>query len=166
MGDARPAEAPAGELPRHFEEPAEQEADRHRPVPVREWKTGEKVVFDASPDYFEGKPYIARVITRVIPDQATMFLELKSGGVDIMTLTPPQYVRQTETAEFKKSFNRYKYTASGYTYLGFRLSHPFFRDKRVRQAIAHAADKKALVDGVLLGWGRRRRAVQARNLGA
>ena len=118
-----------------------------------EWKTGEKVVFDANPDYFEGKPYISRVITRVIPDQATMFLELKSGGVDIMTLTPPQYVRQTETAEFKKSFNRYKYTASGYTYLGFRLSHPFFKDKRVRQAIAHAADKKSLIDGVLLGLG-------------
>ncbi len=118
-----------------------------------EWKTGEKVVFDASPDYFEGKPYIARVITRVIPDQATMFLELKSGGVDTMTLTPPQYVRQTGTAEFGKSFNKYKYTASGYTYLGFRLSHPFFRDKRVRQAIAHATDKKALIDGVLLGLG-------------
>jgi peptide/nickel transport system substrate-binding protein len=118
-----------------------------------EWKTGEKVVFDASPDYFEGKPYIARVITRVIPDQATMFLELKSGGVDTMALTPPQYVRQTDTAEFKKSFNRYKYTVSGYTYLGFRLSHPFFKDKRVRQAIAHAADKKALIDGVLLGLG-------------
>jgi peptide/nickel transport system substrate-binding protein len=118
-----------------------------------EWKTGEKVVFDASPDYFEGKPYIARVITRVIPDQATMFLELKSGGVDTMALTPPQYVRQTETAEFRNSFNKYKYTASGYTYLGFRLSHPFFKDRRVRQAIAHATDKKALIDGVLLGLG-------------
>ena len=118
-----------------------------------EWKTGEKTVFDVNPDYFEGKPYLSRVITRVISDQATMFLELKSGGVDIMTLTPPQYVRQTETAEFKKSFNKYKYTASGYTYLGFRLSHPFFQDKRVRQAIAHAVDKKALIDGVLLGLG-------------
>lgn len=118
-----------------------------------EWKTGEKTVFDVNPDYFEGKPYLSRVITRVIPDQATMFLELKSGVVDIMTLTPPQYVRQTETAEFRESFRKYKYTASGYTYLGFRLSHPFFRDKRVRQAIAHAADKKALIDGVLLGLG-------------
>jgi peptide/nickel transport system substrate-binding protein len=118
-----------------------------------EWKTGEKVVFDVNPGYFEGKPYIARVITRVIPDQATMFLELKSGGVDIMNLTPPQYTRQTEAADFRKSFNKYKYTASAYTYLGFRLSHPFFRDVRVRQAIAHATDKKALVDGVLLGLG-------------
>jgi peptide/nickel transport system substrate-binding protein len=123
------------------------------PYRFGDWKTGEKVVFDASPDYFEGKPYVSRVITRVIPDQATMFLELKSGGVDTMTLTPPQYVRQTETAEFKKSFNKYKYTASGYTYLGFRLSHPFFKDKRVRQALAHAADKKSLIDGVLLGLG-------------
>lgn len=118
-----------------------------------EWKTGEKVVFDASPDYFEGKPYIARVITRVIPDQATMFLELKSGGVDTMALTPPQYVRQTETAEFRKSFNKYKYTGFQYTYLGFRLSHPFFRDRKVRQAIAYAVDKKALIEGVLLGLG-------------
>ena len=118
-----------------------------------EWKTGEKVVFDANPDYFEGKPYIARVITRVIPDQATMFLELKSGGVDIMTLTPPQYSRQTETPDFRASFNKYKYLASAYTYLGFRLSHPFFKDRRVRQAIALAADKKALIDGVLLGLG-------------
>ena len=118
-----------------------------------EWKTGEKVVFDANPDYFEGKPYIARVITRVIPDQATMFLELKSGGVDMMTLTPPQYSRQTETPDFRASFNKYKYLASAYTYLGFRLSHPFFKDRRVRQAIALAADKKALIDGVLLGLG-------------
>jgi peptide/nickel transport system substrate-binding protein len=118
-----------------------------------EWKTGEKVAFDVNPDYFEGKPYIARVVTRVIPDQATMFLELKAGGVDIMNLTPPQYTRQTESAEFRKSFNKYKYTGSQYTYLGFRLSHPWFKDVRVRQAIAFAADKKALIDGVLLGLG-------------
>jgi len=118
-----------------------------------EWKTGEKVVYDANPGYFEGKPYIARVITRIIPDQATMFLELKSGGVDIMTLTPPQYTRQTDTPDFRTSFNKYKYLASAYTYLGFRLSHPFFKDRRVRQAIAFAADKKALIDGVLLGLG-------------
>ncbi|MGE5283926.1 MAG: peptide-binding protein [Actinomycetota bacterium] len=118
-----------------------------------EWRTGEKVVYDANPDYYEGKPYIARVVTRIIPDQATMFLELKSGGVDIMDLTPPQYTRQTDAPEFQASFNKYKYLASAYTYLGFRLSHPFFKDRRVRQAIAFAADKKALVDGVLLGLG-------------
>jgi peptide/nickel transport system substrate-binding protein len=118
-----------------------------------EWKTGEKTVFEANPDYFEGRPYLSRVITRVIPDPATMFLELKSGGIDTMGLTPLQYTRQTETDEFRKSFNKYRYLSFGYTYLGFRLSHPLFSDRRVRQAFAHAIHKQEIIDGVLFGLG-------------
>ena len=118
-----------------------------------EWKTGEKTVFEANPDYFEGRPYLSRVITRVIPDPATMFLELKSGGIDMMGLTPLQYTRQTKTEEFRKSFNKYRYLSFGYTYLGFRLSHPLFSDRRVRQAFAHAINKKEIIDGVLFGLG-------------
>ncbi|HEU5360554.1 MAG TPA: peptide-binding protein [Candidatus Deferrimicrobiaceae bacterium] len=123
------------------------------PFTFVEWKTGEKTVFEANPGYFEGRPYLSRVITRVIPDPATMFLELKSGGIDMMALTPLQYTRQTETEEFKKSFQKYRYLSFGYTYLGFRLSHPLFSDKRVRQAIAHAIHKKEIIDGVLFGLG-------------
>jgi len=118
-----------------------------------EWKTGEKTVFEANPDYFEGRPYLSRVITRVIPDPATMFLELKSGGIDMMGLTPIQYTRQTNTEEFRRSFNKYRYLSFGYTYLGFRLSHPLFSDRRVRQAFAYAIDKKEIIDGVLFGLG-------------
>jgi peptide/nickel transport system substrate-binding protein len=123
------------------------------PYKFVEWKTGARTVFDANPDYFEGRPYISRVVTRVIPDPATQFLELKSGGVDMMNLTPLQYARQTNTAAFERSFNRYRYLSFAYTYLGFRLSHPFFEDKRVRQAIAHAINKQEIIDGVLLGLG-------------
>jgi len=123
------------------------------PFRFLEWKTGEKTVFEANPDYFEGRPYLSRVITRVIPDPATMFLELKSGGLDMMGLTPLQYTRQTETEGFRKSFNKYRYLSFGYTYLGFRLSHPLFSDRRVRQAFAYAINKKELIDGVLFGLG-------------
>jgi peptide/nickel transport system substrate-binding protein len=123
------------------------------PFRFLEWKTGEKVVFEENPDYFEGRPYISRVVVRVIPDPATMFLELKSGGIDYMGMTPLQFTRQTETVEFRNSFNKYRYLSFGYTYLGFRLSHPFFSDKRVRQAMAHAINKKEIIDGVLFGLG-------------
>ncbi len=123
------------------------------PFKFVEWKTGERTAFEANTAYFEGRPYLSRVITRVIPDQATLFLELKSGGIDAMDLTPLQYTRQTDTAEFRNGFNKYKYLASAYTYLGFRLSHPLFSDKRVRQAIAHAINKKEIIDGVLFGLG-------------
>ncbi len=117
------------------------------------WKTGEKVVLEANPDYFEGRPYIGRVIYRIIPDSSTMFLELQAGGLDQMGLTPLQYARQTDTSVFKRKFNKYRYPAFAYTYLGFNQRRPMFQDKRVRQALAYAIDKQELIDGVLLGLG-------------
>jgi peptide/nickel transport system substrate-binding protein len=118
-----------------------------------EWKSGEKVVLEANPDYFEGRPYIRRVVYRVIPDLSTQFLELQSGGLDFMGLTPIQYQTQTDNPAFLRQFNKYRYLAFGYSYLGFNLNRPLFQDRRVRQALAHALDKQELIDGVLLGLG-------------
>lgn len=118
-----------------------------------EWKRGEKIVLAANPDYFEGRPHIDRVVFRIIPDESTMFLELKAGGIDMMGLTPLQYARQTDTPDFAKSFGKYRYPAFAYTYLGYNLNRPLFQDKRVRQALAHAIDKREIIDGVLLGLG-------------
>ena len=123
------------------------------PYIFKEWQTGQKIVLVANPHYFEGRPYISRYVYRIIPDTATMFLELKSGGLDEMGLTPIQYKRQTNTPEFKKNFKKYQYLAFAYTYLGFNLLDPKFQDKRVRQAIGYAINKKEIIEGVLLGLG-------------
>ena len=123
------------------------------PYLFKEWSPGEKIVLEANPDYFEGKPFIKRVLYRVIPDQSTMFLELLSGGLDYMGLNPIQFETQTDTPAFRRRFNKYRYPSSGYTYLGYNLRKPLFQDKRVRQAISYAIDKQELIDGVLLGLG-------------
>lgn len=123
------------------------------PYRFMEWKSGEKVVLEANADYFEGKPYIHRVVYRIIPDPSTMFLELRSGGLDLMGLTPLQYARQTDNLAFKRRFEKYRYLDFSYTYLGFNLRRPLFQDVRVRRALAHALNKQELVDGVLLGLG-------------
>ena len=124
------------------------------PYRFREWITGDRIILAANEDYFEGRPYIDRYIYRIIPDQATMFLELKSEGIDEAGLTPIQYARQTNTNYFKKNFNKFRYPSFGYTYLGYNLLDPRFKDKRVRQAISYAIDKEEIIDGVLLGLGR------------
>ncbi|WP_035056426.1 peptide-binding protein [Desulfuromonas sp. TF] len=123
------------------------------PYLFTEWKPGEKVVLEANPDYFEGRPYIKRILYRIIPDQSTQFLELLSGGLDFMGLTPIQYRTQTDTPGIKRRFNKYKYLAFGYTYLGYNLRRPMFQDKRVRQALSHAINKQEIIEGVLLGLG-------------
>ena len=147
-------------LPKHLlegKEVAKSPLNRHPigtgPYKFVEWRTLEKIVLTYNPDYFEGRPYLDRYIYRVIPDQATMFLELKAGGIDMMGLTPLQYAKQTEYPKFKREFRKYRYLAFAYTYLGYNLKDPKFRDKRVRQAISYAIDKKEIIEGVLLGLG-------------
>ena len=124
------------------------------PYRFKEWKTGQKIVLEYNPDYFEGRPYLDGRVMRIIPDMATMFLELRARGIDTMGLTPLQHTRQTETRYFRTHFRKYRYLAFAYTYLGFNLQNPMFADRRVRQALAHAVDKGELIDGILLGLGK------------
>nr|WP_320051018.1 peptide-binding protein [uncultured Desulfuromonas sp.] len=118
-----------------------------------EWLPGEKIVLERNEDYYEGAPFIKRIVYRIIPDLSTMFLELQSGGLDQMGLTPLQYARQTNAPGFVRRFNKFRYPAFAYTYLGYNLKNPLFQDRRVRQALSYAIDKQELVDGVLLGLG-------------
>jgi len=123
------------------------------PYRLKEWVAGQKVVLESFHNYFEGRPFIDRYVYRIIPDSSTMYMELKSGGLDMMSLTPVQYQRQTGAPEFKERFNKYRYPASAYTYLGYNLRHPLFKDKRVRQALTSAINKEEIIQGVLLGMG-------------
>ncbi len=97
-----------GILPRHLLEGkdvdiiAGQKTDRNWPIPIKEWIPSD-LVLTANDDYFEGKPYIERRITRVIPDLATMFLELKRYSLDMMGLTPMQALKQTDYPGFKRN---------------------------------------------------------------
>jgi peptide/nickel transport system substrate-binding protein len=148
-------------LERYVEEGKLKEAPQNWTAPVgtgpyrfKEMKSGEKVVVVANPDYFKGRPNISRIVYRIIPSQATIFLELKARGVDVAGLTALQYHRQTEYPAFQKAYNKFRYPGSGYTYLGFNLKDPRFADRRVRLAFAHAINKQELLDGVVLGLGR------------
>ena len=123
------------------------------PYKFKQWVTGEKIVLEANPDYFEGRPYIDRYVYRIIPDTATMFLELKAESLDQMGLRPLQYLKQTNYPAFRKKFNKFRYPAFAYTYLGYNLLDEKFKDKRVRQAISYAIDKQEIIDGVLMGLG-------------
>ncbi|HYA14799.1 MAG TPA: ABC transporter substrate-binding protein, partial [Syntrophales bacterium] len=111
------------------------------PYIFKEWLPGQKIVLVSNPDYFEGRPYIDGYIMRIIPDDATMFLELRANSIDRKNLTPLQYTRQTENNLFRKNFNKYCYLSFSYIYLGYNLTNPLFKDKRVRQAIAYGINK-------------------------
>lgn len=123
------------------------------PYRLKQWDAGSRIVLEASPTYFEGRPDIAEVVYRLIPDESTMFMEIRAGRLDVMNLNPLQYLRQTDSPWWRREYNKYRYLASVYVFLGFNLEHPFFSDVRVRRALSMAINRDELVQGVLLGQG-------------
>ncbi len=123
------------------------------PYMLKEWTAGNRLVLVANPDYFEGRAYIDEVVMRIIPDQTTQFMELKSGNLDLMGLTPQQYLYQTGEDGWAAQYRKFQYLASGYAFLGYNMRSPLFSDVRVRRAILHAIDKDEIVRGVLAGLG-------------
>jgi peptide/nickel transport system substrate-binding protein len=124
------------------------------PYRFKAWRTGEKIELAANPDYFEGRPHIDRCIYRVIPDDATIFLELQTQGVDWTGLSPLQYTRQTDNSFFSAHYSKFKYPSFGYTYLAYNLADPKFQDARVRNAINCAINKQEIVDTIFFGLAR------------
>jgi peptide/nickel transport system substrate-binding protein len=123
------------------------------PYIFKQWRTGQIIALAYNPNYFEGRPYLNGYLCRVIPDLATMFLELKAGNIDRMGLTPLQYSRQTAYPKFNRMYKKYRYMPFSYIYLGYNLRDPLFADQRVRQALTHAINKNEIIEGVLMGLG-------------
>jgi peptide/nickel transport system substrate-binding protein len=124
------------------------------PYRFKEMKSGEKIVVVANQEYFKGRPHLSRVVYRIIPSQATIFLELKAKGVDAADLTALQFKRQTDYPAFRTAYHKFPYPGTAYTYFGLNLKDPRFADRRVRRAFAHAINRRELIDGVVLGMGR------------
>ncbi len=124
------------------------------PYILKSWRTGEKIELISNHDYFEGRPYIDRYVYRIIPDDATIFLELQTLGVDLSVLSPLQYTRQTGNAFFRDHYNKFKYPSFGFTYMAYNLADPKFSDMKVRQALNYAVNKTEIVDTIFFGLGR------------
>jgi peptide/nickel transport system substrate-binding protein len=123
------------------------------PFRLKSWEAGERITLEANPNYYKGRPNLDGLITKQIPDPATQFMELKTGAIDQMNLTPDQWLEAQGDAELMKNYNLYRFPDFAYSYLGFNLQDPRLADVRVRQAIAYALDKEEIIEGVVLGLG-------------
>ncbi len=150
-----------GIMPRHLLEKEDLNTTAFSRMPVgtgpykfKSWRSQEKIELTSYKNYFEKEPFIGRYIYRIIPDEATIFLELQAQAIDSSGLSPLQYKKQTDARFFKDNYRKFRLESFGYTYLGYNLSNPLFKDIRVRQALDYAVNKEEIIRGVLLGLGR------------
>ena len=120
------------------------------PFKFGEWVSDEKIALTANLDYFEGRPYLDRIIYRIIPETSLSEIELLTGGIDLFSTYPHQYQRMSRDPRL----TLYRYPSLGYTYIGYNQNSFLFQDRRVRQALTMAINREEMITFILFGLGR------------
>ncbi|MEE9308914.1 MAG: ABC transporter substrate-binding protein, partial [Spirochaetia bacterium] len=141
-------------IPAHlFTDSTSQEAFARSPVgtgPFRleSWDAG-RLVLSANLDYFEGRPYLDRVIVEQYTDQSRAWSALMQGEVDVvMDLELEDY----GVLEGDPRFRTHSYLEVFYHTLLFNLQDPLFASADMRRAVDLAVDRQDLIGDALNGW--------------
>lgn len=119
------------------------------PFVFQEWIRNDRIVMNKNEEYWlDGYPKLDQVIIRSIPDNSARLNALISGEVDMIDGVAPENVQQIEDNEDLQVISRPPLNIG---YLGMTVTREPFDNKLVRQAMNHAVDKEAMVEGLFEG---------------
>jgi peptide/nickel transport system substrate-binding protein len=104
----------------------------------------------ANPDYWGGAPRLKRLVFRRLADEDALAAALLAGEVDVTSA-----LGQDRLAILRRhsEITLDSQTGLNLAFLSLNNEHPPFSDRRVRQAVARAVDRRALVGRLLGGHG-------------
>jgi len=116
------------------------------PYMVAEWEPAVKLVLRRNPQFTGAKPPLDTIVYRPVPEAATRMAMLKSGEADIVT---KPVIEDLEALRRDSRFT--VLTESGYNFITYEMlsDKPPLRDVRVRWAINHAVDKRAIAEKLM-----------------
>ena len=126
------------------------------PFRLVEWRRGDSIIMERAPGYYGGSPDILpvgparvdRVIFKVMPDNAARVSALLAGDVDIINALPVSAMKRVEDSGTARVA-----TVNGTrtAFLAINNAKSPYADKRVRQALNHAVDRKLIIQRLLGG---------------
>ncbi|WP_231750755.1 ABC transporter substrate-binding protein, partial [Mycobacterium sp. NAZ190054] len=111
-------------------------------------KSGDSISLGANPEYWGGVPGVSGVTFRFISEPSTALSALQAGEIDWTDSVPPQRVAQLRDDE---SVELAVTPSNDYWYLALNEAREPWNDVRVRQAIAYAIDRDAIVQATSYG---------------
>ena len=124
------------------------------PFKFESWQAGQSITFVRNPDYWDtGKPYLDRIVFRIVPDSNTRSLALEAGDIDYI----PSYDMSTnDAARLKKVKGIIVKTGRGQP----RVLLLFFNTKKapldnsaVRKALFRGLDRKIMLSSAYADEG-------------
>ncbi len=111
-------------------------------------KSGDSITLKANPAYWAGAPRVSGVTFRFISEPSTALSALQAGEIDWTDSIPAQRVAQLKDDD---SLTLAVTPSNDYWYFALNEARPPWNDVRVRQAIAYAIDRSAVVQATSYG---------------
>jgi ABC-type transport system substrate-binding protein len=121
------------------------------PFKFKEWVRGDRVAMTRFDEYWGDKANLDEVQFRVIPDDGARVAALEAGSIHVAVRIPPREVDRLKNA---RDLSVLVSESLRTIYVGFNVTRPPFNDRRVRVALNHAVNKRAIVNGALDGTAR------------
>jgi peptide/nickel transport system substrate-binding protein len=122
------------------------------PFKLKEWRKGEFVEYVKNPDYFvKGRPHLDGLKYVVIVERGTRIAALQAGQVDVSF---PGEVPRTAAEQLRKAVPQLgivPYSENVNNNIIMNVKKPPFDNVKVRLAVSHAVDRRALVEAVHQG---------------
>lgn len=117
-------------------------------------EAGDRWVLEANPDFPEemgGRPYLDRLVYRVVPDESTLLAELRSGEVDLYHRVSAS---QADDIREAQGLRLVAFPFPGYSFIVWNTRRAPFGDTRVRRALTMGIDREEILRALLEGYGR------------
>ena len=121
------------------------------------WERNREIIVERWDDYHGKKPHFKRQIFKVVKDPNQALNLFKKGDLDEIEITPLQFATQTNDADFAKVGVKAFHPLWSYSCVGWNgvkasdKSNPFFTDRLVRRAMAHAANIPLVLKNLTYG---------------
>lgn len=121
------------------------------PYKLGEWVKGDHLTLVRNPDYWGAAPSVETATIKFISDPAAAVASILAGDVDLFSGFPaPEALEQIKTDD---RFQVVVGSTQGETVLAFNNGKAPLDNIKVREAIAHALDRQAIIDGAQFGYG-------------
>ena len=141
-------------VPKHVVDAVGKDAFNLKPVgsgpyKFEGWQRGVQVTLTANDKYWGTKGPFASVAFRAVPDAATRVANLQAGTSDLAVTLDSDLAAQLKNSPKAKVLS---VLTERVAYLRLNPAKPPFDNAKVRQAVAYAIDKEAMVEGILGGY--------------
>ena len=121
------------------------------PFKFDEWRQGDSITLVQNADYWGEAPYLTKATFKFISDPTAAFAAMMAQDVDAFSGFPaPENLPQFEA---DPRFTVIKGSSEGETILAMNNKQPPFDNPMVREALSHAIDRQAIIDGAMFGLG-------------